>query len=182
MEAPRTAPEPPIEAALPDTSAVPTTVADLRIPPRLRAEWEAPALERWPADLRARHRDTTGDLRERRADFDGDGLSDAAFFLRNRQARSAERRDSTYAVVVVFGAGGDTLLGVFSWAEAMGTLGAGLEVYPPRTLHHLGSEEEEDIGSPVVLEHPALSLMYFGKSEVTWFWREGSFHRIWTAD
>ena len=79
------------------------------------------------------------------------------------------------------GAGGDTLLGTFSWAEAMGTIGAGLRRYPSGTIHHLGSEDE-DIGSPLVLEHSALSLRYFEKSEVTWFWRDGGFHRIWTAD
>lgn len=159
----------------------PPTGQVLKVPHRYLNEWERPSLDGWDPDLVALYSDSTGDVRERHADLDGDGAKDAAIFLRRPEMRSSEQRKDAYAVVVVFGAGGDTLLGTFSWAEAMGTIGAGLGLYLPHNLHHLGSEEE-DIGSPVALEHSVLSLRYYEKSEVTWFWRDGRFHRVWTAD
>lgn len=113
------------------------------------------------------------------ANLDGDGKRDRALFLCRKDS---VHPDSAYAVVVQWGDGGDTLLGVFSWAEAMGTLGMGLTLEPAGPLHHLGAEEPPDLPSPLYLDRPALTLVVFEKSAITWTWQGGHCHRVWTGD
>jgi hypothetical protein len=64
---------------------------------------------------------------------------------------------------------------------SMDRIGFGLVIEPPGEIHHLGSDTEE-IPSPVRINSSALTVVYFEKSAVTWFWRDRRFHQVWTAD
>lgn len=141
--------------------------------------WILPDRERWDDERYRHHSDSSGGLEQRSADLDGDGTKDRALFLCRTDS---VHPDSSYAVLIQWGAGGDTLLGVFSWAEAQGSIGMGLVLEPPGELHHLGPEEGPDLPTPLVLVDPALTLLVFEKSAVTWSWRGGKCRRVWTGD
>ena len=143
--------------------------------------WFLPAIDRWDAYWQEQYKsDSTGDLRQRTADMDGDGGVDHALFL----ARiDSSRRDSSYALVVNFSNGRDTLLASYPWAESEGGIGMGLTLEPPGELGHLGGEEgEEEIASPVQLTQPAITVVFFEKASITWYWSKGGFHQVWTGD
>ena len=141
--------------------------------------WYVPDSDRWGTARYQHFLDSTGGLDQRTADLDGDGTRDRALFLCRTDSIHP---DSSYAVLIQWGAGGDTLLGVFSWAEALGSIGMGLVLEPPGELHTRGQEEGPDLPTPLILHHPALTLQVFEKSAVTWSWRDGKCRRVWTGD
>jgi hypothetical protein len=151
------------------------------VPTQYQHQWELPGLERWDEYWQKQYAtDTTGDLRIRTADLDGDGGDDHALFLCNTDTA---RRDSAYAIVVAFSNGSSALLASYPWAEYDGGIGMGLMLEPPGLLGHLGGEEgEEEILSPVELKQPAITVVFFEKASITWFWRNGAFHQVWTGD
>ncbi|MFZ1688852.1 MAG: hypothetical protein WAU70_15600 [Flavobacteriales bacterium] len=157
-----------------------STVAPL-IPMRYQQAWFLPPISRWERYWQQQYAaDSTGDLSMRTADLDGDGSSDHVLFL---CSTDTAERDSAYVVLVTFGNGRDTLLVSYPWAEAQGGIGMGLALHPPGTLEHLGGEEgEAEIASPVLLTQPAVTVLFFEKAAITWFWRDGSFHQVWTGD
>lgn len=140
-----------------------------------------PPIDRWDAYWQEQYKaDSTGDLRMRTADLDGDGGNDHVLLL---VRPDTTHRDSSYALVVSFSDGRDTLLASYPWAESEGGIGIGLTLEPPGELGHLGGEEgEEEIASPVQLTQPAITVVFFEKASITWFWSKGSFHQVWTGD
>lgn len=151
----------------------------MRIPSRYSAVWALPDTSRWLSYWRQQYTDSTGDLRQRTADLDGDGTLDHALFLCRKDTA---RHDSAYALIIAFGDQRDTVLDVSPWAEAEGGIGMGLALEPPGVLHHLGGEEGGEPEGSVKLEHPAVTLLYFEKASITWYWRDGTFHKVWTGD
>lgn len=151
------------------------------IPARYQHVWQLPELDRWDAYwIQQYPADSTGDLRQRTADLDGDGGLDQALFLCRVDTA---QRDSSYALVVAFSNGRDTLLVSYPWAESQGGIGMGLALEAPGALGHLGGEEgEAEIPSPVNLTQPAVTVIFFEKASITWFWSKGSFHQVWTGD
>ena len=148
------------------------------VPSRFADAWYLPGMDRWDATRWGAPADSAA-FNHCMADLDGDGMIDHALFLCRTDSIHP---DSAYAVFVAFGDGRDTMLGAFSWAEAMGHIGMGLQLEPPGELRHLGSNEGTEIASPVVLQRPALTLLVFEKSAITWFWKEGRAVRVWTGD
>lgn len=155
--------------------------AKIEVPARYALAWERPALDEWDAYWMEQYApDSSGDLRQRTADLDGDGGADHALFL---VRMDTTHRDSSYALVVSFSNGRDTLLASYPWAESEGGIGMGLLLEPPGELGHLGGEEgEEEIASPVLLAQPAITLVFFEKASITWYWSSGRFHQVWTGD
>lgn len=151
------------------------------VPAKYDQVWQLPALDKWDAYWQEQYApDSTGDLSQRTADLDGDGGADRALFL---VRRDTTRRDSSYALVVSFSTGRDTLLASYPWAESEGGIGMGLLLEPPGELGHLGGEEgDEEIASPVRITQPAITMVFFEKASITWFWSKGSFHQVWTGD
>ena len=151
------------------------------IPRRYQKDWLLPLIDRWDAYWQEQYKaDSTGDLRMRTADLDGDGGKDHVLLL---VRPDTTHRDSSYALVVSFGNGRDTLLASYPWAESEGGIGMGLLLEPPGELAHLGGEEgDEDIPSPVQLTQPAITVVFFEKASITWFWSKGGFHQVWTGD
>jgi len=151
------------------------------IPERYQEDWLLPPIDRWDAYWQEQYKaDSTGDLRMRTADLDGDDGEDRVLLL---VRTDTTRRDSSYALVVSFSDGRDTLLASYPWAESEGGIGMGLLLEPPGELGHLGGEEsEEEIASPVQLTQPAITVIFFEKASITWFWSKGSFHQVWTGD
>lgn len=176
-QTPSTAPTSDTTAARPDEGHA----AQPAFPAKYRSAWHLPVIDQWDAYWQEQYKaDSTGDLRQRTADLDGDGGIDHALFLARTDTT---RRDSSYALVVTFSNGRDTLLASYPWAESEGGIGMGLALEPPGELGHLGGEEGEPaIASPVRLEHPAITVIFFEKASITWFWEKGSFHQVWTGD
>lgn len=173
--APPPANDPDVEASAGDSAIAEQT----QLPAHMQAEWEIPAPERWdPYWVEQYPDDSTGTLGHRTADLDGDGTIDHAYFL---SRRDTSRRDSTYALFIHFGDGRDTVLTMESWAEMDG-IGMGLTLEPPGPLGHLGGEEGGEPEGTVQLAQPAVTLVYFEKASITWYWRDGSFHQVWTGD
>ena len=176
-------PEPLPSEATRETSASadPAKAIPSLLPKRYQAGWFLPSIEQWNAYWREQYADSSsGDLRARTADLDGDGRIDHALLLCNADTAN---RDSSYALVVSFANGRDTLLDVSPWAKSEGGIGVGLTLHPPGPMGHLGGEEGEGLAEgSVVLEHPGVTLEYFEKASVTWFWSKGSFHKVWTGD
>ncbi len=179
---------PPTPLTIPTNNAVDTSSATpdegnnppQLIPARYGKSWFLPPIDRWdPYWLEQYKTDSTGDLRMRHADLDGDGTQDHAMFLCRTDTT---RRDSAYAVVVSFGNGRDTLLESYSWAEEQGGIGMGLALEPSGPLNHLGGEDEESEPSTVQLKYPAVTVIFFEKASITWFWDKGSFQQVWTGD
>lgn len=152
---------------------------DALLPAHLAAVWEMPSPQRWDEYWEKQYGDSTGTLGHRHADLDGDGIMDHAFLLSRKDTAN---RDSTYALVVRFGNDRDTLLSVEPWAEADGHIGMGLDLEPPGKLGHLGGEEGGEPEGSVELKQPAVTLVYFEKASITWYWKDGSFHKVWTGD
>ena len=171
------------DEASPDTALTQHTSTGHQqlVPVQYQQHWQLPGLERWDEYWQKQYAtDTTGDLRIRTADLDGDGGDDHALFLCNTDTA---RRDSVYAIVVAFSNGSSALLASYPWAEYDGGIGMGLMLEPPGPLGHLGGEEgEEEILSPVELTQPAITVVFFEKASITWFWRNGAFHQVWTGD
>ena len=162
------------------TTEAGTDAAPPLIPVRYAKEWFLPTLDRWEAYWQEQYKaDSTGDLRMRHADMDGDGTLDHALFLCRADTT---RRDTSYAVVVSFGNGRDTLLEAYPWAEYQCGIGMGLALEPTGALSHLGGEENEAEASTVRLKHPAVTVIFFEKASITWFWDNGSFHQARTGD
>lgn len=167
-------PDPAITTEAGSDAATPLT------PGRYAKDWLLPSLDRWETHWQEQYKaDSTGDLRMRHADMDGDGTIDHALFLCRADTT---RRDTSYAVVVSFGNGRDTLLETYPWAEYQGGIGMGLALEPPGTLSHLGGEEDEAEASTVRLKHPAVTVIFFEKASITWFWDKGTFQQVWTGD
>src|SRR6188768_2426688 len=83
-------------------------VPERLIPAGYKENWFLPSIDRWETYWQEQYKaDSTGDLRMRHADLDGDGMIDHALFLCRADTT---RRDTAYAVVVSFGNGKDTLL------------------------------------------------------------------------
>ena len=154
-------------------------VLDLLLPARIRDVWELPSPERWDEYWEKQYADSSGTLGHRHADLDGDGTVDHAFLL---SRRDTARRDSAYALVIRFGNSKDTLLSVEPWAEADGHIGMGVTLEPPGMLGHLGGEEGGEPEGSVELKQPAVTLVYFEKASITWYWKDASFHKVWTGD
>jgi len=172
------------DGALPDTSVASTdggTHVQQPIPAKYSPLWQLSKLDRWDPYWQEQYpADSTGDLRQRTADLDGDGGLDQALFLCRMDTA---QRDSSYALVVAFSNGRDTLLASYPWAESQGGIGMGLALEAPGALGHLGGEEgEAEIPSPVNLTQPAVTVIFFEKASITWFWSKGSFHQVWTGD
>ncbi len=148
------------------------------LPAHVKAVWELPAPGRWDDYWVQQYADSGGTLGHRAADLDGDGTVDHAFLL---SRRDTTRRDSTYALFVRSGNYRDTVLAVESWAEMDG-IGLGLVLEPPGPLGHLGGEEGGEPEGTVDLKQHAITLVYFEKSAITWYWKDGSFHKVWTGD
>lgn len=157
----------------------PTEPKEFSLPARVSANWQLLAPDRWDTYWQQQYADSTGDLGHRTADLDGDGTVDHALFL---SRKDTTRRDSAYALVVCFGNNTDTTLAVESWAEADGHIGMGLDLEPPGPLGHLGGEEGGEPEGTVDLKQPAVTLIYFEKASITWYWKDGSFHQVWTGD
>lgn len=175
------APEPPTETpqTSPDTTAQAFNDPEHVLPAHIQAVWELPAPERWDTYWIEQYADsTTGTLGHRTADLDGDGALDHAYLLTRRDTA---RRDSTYALFVQFGNARDTVLTVEPWAEMEG-IGMGLTLEPPGPLGHLGGEEGGEPEGTVDLKQPAITLVYFEKASITWYWKDGSFQKVWTGD
>lgn len=150
------------------------------LPQRYRAAWRMPDADRWDKYWLEQYADTGGTLGLRSADFDGDGSLDRALLLERTDTLHA---DSSLALVVRFGNGRDTLLAAYPWEGVQGTIGLGLTLHPAGALGHLGGEEDEPvIPSPVQLEHPAVTVVFFEKGAITWFWYHGKFQHVWTGD
>lgn len=165
---------------VPDTLAQgPLDPPEPLVPARYVEAWELPALDRWDTYWQEQYTDSTGDLRHRTADLDGDGAVDHALLL---SRKDTTRQDSAYALVIRFGDDRDTLLEVAPWAESEGGIGVGLALEPPGEMGHLGGEEGGEPEGSVQIVHPAVTLVYFEKASVTWFWEKGSFHKVWTGD
>lgn len=180
------------------TGPTPSTEADQAVPPtpnttldqgtdqlnlflskRIKELWEPTPESRWDSYWEEEYADSTGSLGHRSADFTGDGTVDHAFFLTRKDTA---RRDSAYALVIHFDRVRDTVLTVESWAEADGHIGMGLTLEPPGMLGHLGGEEGGEPEGVVDLQQPAITLVYFEKATITWYWKDGSFHKVWTGD
>ncbi len=166
-----------VSQQVPDRSDTAVSV----VPANYRKDWNIPAIHQWDPYWQDQYKaDSTGDLRMRTADFDGDGGIDHALFLCRTDT---SRRDSSYALVVAFSNGRDTLLASYGWAESEGGIGMGLQLEAPGDLGHLGGEEDEEvIASPVHISQPAITLIFFEKASITWYWDKGSFHQVWTGD
>ena len=149
------------------------------LPARFEDVWELPSPQRWDTYWEKEYGDSTGTLGHRQADLDGDGTVDHALLLSRKDTAD---RDSAYAVVIRFGNDRDTLLSVEPWAEADGHIGMGLDLEPPGMLGHLGGEEGGEPEGRVELKQPAVTLVYFEKASITWYWKDGSFHKVWTGD
>lgn len=120
------------------TSASPKSV----VPAKFEQMWQLPTLDRWDAYwLEQYAADSSGDLRQRAADLDGDGGIDHALFLCRIDTT---RRDSSYALLITFSNGRDTLLASYPGAESEGGIGMGLQLERPGELGHLGGEEAEE--------------------------------------
>ncbi len=156
-----------------------TDPLNLVLPERIRDLWEPTPENRWDAYWEEEYADSTGSLGHRSADFTGDGTVDQAFFLTRKDTA---RRDSAYALVILFDRVRDTVLTVEPWAEAEGHIGMGLTLEPPGMLGHLGGEEGGEPEGQVNLKQSAITLVYFEKASITWYWKDGSFHKVWTGD
>ena len=177
--------------ALPEerNTTTPATVGDTAIaapavpvlPARYVEQWTLPPLRRWETYwLEQYPADSTGDLSQRHVDLDGDGRADHALFLTRKDTA---RHDSTYALVIVLATGRDTLLAAYDWAEYQGGIGLGLTCEPPGELTHLGGEgDEEDTPSSTPLTTWAITMQFFEKAAITWYWQDGRFHQVWTGD
>ncbi len=167
--------------ALPEDTVVQHTAKapDLLVPAHLSNAWQLPSAERWDTYWQQQYADSTGDLRHRRADLDGDGTMDNALFLTRTDTT---HRDSAYALVIGFGNGTDTTLTIEPWAEAEGHIGMGIALEPPGPMGHLGGEDGGEPEGTVDLKQPAVTLIYFEKASITWYWKNGSFHKVWTGD
>lgn len=152
---------------------------DLLLPARMRAVWQLTPEDRWDNYWVGQYTDSTGGLGHRSADFDGDGTVDHAVLLTRKDTA---RRDSSYALFVQLNLSHDTVLTVEPWAEYDGHIGLGLRVEPPGPMGHLGGEEGGEPEGTVDLKQPAITLEYFEKASITWFWKDGSFHKVWTGD
>ncbi|MEO8067654.1 MAG: hypothetical protein ABI599_08190 [Flavobacteriales bacterium] len=163
-----------------DTLSVEVDNSARMLPQRYRAEWRMPDPDRWDEYWQQQYADTGGTLGMRSADFDGDGTMDDALLLHRTDTT---QRDTSLALLVAFGNGRDTLLATYPWAESEGGIGMGLLLHPAGPLGHLGGEEGElVIPSPVQLEHPAVTMVFFEKGAITWFWYNGKFQHVWTGD
>lgn len=149
------------------------------LPARYKHAWELPDLSRWDAYWREQYTESTGDLRHRTGDLDGDGALDHALLL---SRKDTTRRDSAYALVVQFGNQRDTLLEVAPWMGSEGGIGVGITLEPPGELGHLGGEEGGESEGSVQVVQPAVTLEYFERASVTWYWEKGAFHKVWTGD
>ena len=154
------------------------TEFDPLLPAYLADVWEMPSAQRWDDYWEKQYGDSTGTLGHRQADFDGDGTVDHALLVSRKDTTDL---DSTYAVVIRF-FDRDTVLTVEPWAEADGYIGIGLDLEPTGKLGHLGGEEGGEPEGSVELKQPAVTLVYFEKASITWYWNAGSFHKVWTGD
>lgn len=156
-----------------------TDPLNLGLPERIREVWEATPENRWDPYWEEAYADSIGSLGHRSADFTGDGTVDHAYFLTRTDTA---RRDSAYALVILFDRVRDTVLTVEPWAEAEGHIGMGLTLEPPGVLGHLGGEDGGEPEGTVDLKQPAITLVYFEKASITWYWKDGAFHKVWTGD
>lgn len=169
------APPPPQDTIVQEGFAV----WNLLLPARIREVWELTSEERFDSYWVGQYTDSTGGLGYRSADFDGDGTVDHAFLLTRKDTT---RRDSSYALFVHLDLSHDTVLTVEPWAAYDGHIGLGLRVEPPGPMGHLGGEEGGEPEGSVDLKQPAITLEYFEKASITWYWKDGSFHKVWTGD
>jgi len=144
------------------------------VPP---APWVLPDTTRWSEYWWTNYRDSTGTLARRSADLDGDGVLDKALVV-EQQGTGADRRQ---AIWIDRASGADTVFVIEGSEAELDTIGFGLLIWPAGDIDHLGSDTE-DIPSPFHTEHPVLSAIYFEKSEVTYVWKDGRFHAVWTGD
>lgn len=141
-------------------------------------KWIVPEAARWDTMWWRTYGDSTGTLSHRRADLDGDGRMDEAFVV--------ERRADTAYVVAIrvsLATGKDTLLEAYQSESSIERIGFGLMIEPPGEIHHLGGDDDaEEIPSPTRTNASSLTAVYFEKSAITWFWKDGRFHQVWTGD
>ena len=156
-----------------------TDPLNLGLPERIRDRWVPTPENRWDPYWEEEYADSIGSLGHRSADFTGDGTVDHAYFLTRTDTAI---RDSAYALVILFDLLRDTVLTVEPWAESEGHIGMGLTLEPPGMLGHLGGEEGGEPEGTVDLKQPAITLVYFEKASITWYWKDGSFHKVWTGD